>query len=324
MTQMLYDRIVRSGTIAEPEGVPDPQFALPSTINWMRALGSLTGDITFGSARTKYASVSKRTFSEQETNTILEQLYFSLHQLAALDAFAKADRQADVARMAIVTWYYGVYYAASAMIAGQTASQQQDHAGTANTWDRQIAQSGLAMPPFELRVSNLVEANTKSEIQALRNGNNFALTTKPTSKIEAYGACCAYLSGTAGWYRWRFTEDVRASKEFKQLGTSEFRTKAARQLRDDRLRSRSVGFMHQAFRYRGKANYREALFLGYGTSAETLLKGYVADCIEVMRAFLSMAGAFASLRLGNQLWNEFLADVEKHRAFSASASRVWA
>jgi hypothetical protein len=35
---MLYDRIINQGTINEPGGKPDPQFALPSTVNWMRSL----------------------------------------------------------------------------------------------------------------------------------------------------------------------------------------------------------------------------------------------------------------------------------------------
>jgi hypothetical protein len=36
---MLYDRIIKQGTINEPGGKPDPQFALPSIVNWMHALG---------------------------------------------------------------------------------------------------------------------------------------------------------------------------------------------------------------------------------------------------------------------------------------------
>ena len=53
-----------------------------------------------------------------------------------------------------------------------------------------------------------------------------------------------------------------------------------------------MGFVHQASRYRGKANYREALFLQYGKSTATILDGFVADQVIVLRAFLAMAGAF--------------------------------
>ena len=70
-----------------------------------------------------------------------------------------------------------------------------------------------------------------------------------------------YLSGSAKWYAWKTTEEVRKSPAYKALGVSDFRTKAARSLRDACLSPRTMGFVHQASGYRGKANYREALFL---------------------------------------------------------------
>jgi hypothetical protein len=67
-----------------------------------------------------------------------------------------------------------------------------------------------------------------------------------------------------------------------------------------------MGFVHQVSRYRGKANYREALFLAYGKNTETILKDFVAAQASVLRAFLAMAGAFSAKKLGNTLWDEFL------------------
>lgn len=191
---MLYKRIVETGTLTEPGGVPDPQFALPSTINWMRALALLVDHhgLDFTTARTFYASSQKRSFSGQEENTILEQLFFALHQLAALEAFRAVPRRADVARMGIVTWYYGIYYAASAMVAAQDGSVQDDHTGTANSWDRNFPERRLAMPPFDLRVSTLIEKQTRAEIAALRAGNTSDLRTVTTTPTDAGGACCAY------------------------------------------------------------------------------------------------------------------------------------
>ena len=322
---MLYKRIVEEGTAAEPGGVPDPQFALSSTINWMRALALLVEHraLNFASARSFYAAVGRRSSSPQEENTILEQLFFALHQLAALAALRAVPRQADVARVGIVTWYYGIYYAASAMIAAQDGSVQDAHAGTANRWDCHFAERRRAMPPFDLRVSTLIEKVTKMEIVALRAGNDFDLKTRASTPADAVGACCAYLSGTANWYRWRSAEDLRHKREFKELGVTDFRTKAARQLRDQHLGHKSVSFLHQAFRYRGKANYREALFLGYGSGTNKLLSGYVDDLATVLAAFVSMAGAFASRRLGESLWGDFVGDVENRRAFSLSPEHVW-
>jgi len=323
---LLYKRIVETGTLTEPGGVPDPQFALPSTVNWVRALALLVDDkgLDFATALRAYGPVQRRSFTPQEENSILEQLFFALHQLSALEAFRAVPRRADVARMGIVTWYYGIYNAASAMVAAQDGSIQDDHASTANSWDRHFAERGLALAPFGLRVSTLVEKQNKAEIALLRVGNRYDLRTVATAPDDAVGACCAYLSGTSNWYRWRTTEDLRQAKEYKALGVSDFRTKAAQQLRDQRLARKSVSFLHQAIRYRGKANYREALFLGYGTSTETLLAGYVDDLAAVLSGFVSMAGAFASKRLGKTLWNEFIDDVEARRAFSVGPAQVWA
>jgi hypothetical protein len=222
-----------------------------------------------------------------------------------------------------LAWYYGIANAASAMTAAPNSSFQEDHASTANMWDRDIAARGFAMEPFSWRVSSLAEATYASEVGVYRGGSAGNLQLSPTSATEASGAAAGYLSGSAKWYAWKTTEDVRKSSDFKKLGVSDFRTKAARELRNSRLAQRSIGFVHQASRYRGKANYREALFLAYGKSTETILKDFVAEQAFVLRAFLAMAGAFTSRKLGKSLWDEFLADVDANRAFSTSAASVW-
>lgn len=321
----LYQRITTQGTLSEPTGVPVPHFALPSTVNWMHALAILVRDngINFGSASVFYASVQKRVFTQQEENTIFEQLLFAMHQLSALEALCSVPSKSDVARVGIVGWYYGVYAAASAMIAAQDGSFQDDHTGTANAWDSQFAATGKVMSPFSIRVSTLVEANYKTEISTIKGGNSYGLKTKPANSTEAHGACCEYLSGSANWWKWKAEENIRASRDFKDLAVSDFRTKAARELRDSRLSGKSVSFLHQAFRYRGKANYREALFLGYGQNVEILLNEYLDDLTAVLRGFVSMTGAFTCKRLGLKLWNEFLDDIDIHRSFQLSPKLVW-
>jgi hypothetical protein len=322
---VLYKRIIEGGTINEPEGKPDPQFALPSTVNWMRALSLLIADngINFASAKSFYAPQAKRSMGALVENTVLEQLFLGLHHLSALEKMKDAETCADFARIGILAWYYGIANAASAMTAAQNGSFQEDHAGTARMWDRDIAARGLAIEPFSWRVSSLVEKTYSPEVQAYRGGSGGNLQSRPTSASEASGAAAGYLSGSAKWYAWKTTEDLRKSSDFKKLGVSEFRTKAARELKDARLSQRSIGFVHQASRYRGKANYREALFLAYGKTTGAILTDFVAEQSTVLRAFLAMAGAFSSIKLGKALWDEFVADVDANRAFSTSAASVW-
>ncbi len=322
----LYTRIVQVGTLSEPNGVPDPQFALPSTVNWMRALAALVHyhGVSFGSASSRYAHVSVRKASAHEENTIFEQLLFALHQCSAVQALKAVPSKADISRVGIVAWYYGIYAAASAMVAAQDGSFQDDHAGTARVWDQQIAIRGSALAPFDLRLSSLVKKVSKAELGAMLAGPKFDLAgIPPSTPQEAHSAAVAYLSGNANYWRWRAEEDVRGSKEFKTGGFSDFRKKEAQALRDARLGTRPIGFLHQAIRYRGKANYREALFLGYGATTERRLTAYVDDLATVLCGFVAMSGAFCAKRLGRAVWNEFVTDLEKHRAFTLAPSSIW-
>lgn len=53
----LYTRLREHGTLAEtPQDIPDARFALPSTINWMRALAILVDelDLSFVTAARAY------------------------------------------------------------------------------------------------------------------------------------------------------------------------------------------------------------------------------------------------------------------------------
>lgn len=322
---MLYKRFVEQGTLSEPDGIPDPQFALPGTVNWMHALAFVLKKvpIEFKTALAFYAAAQKWTPSPQQENTVLEHLMFAAHQVSALESLREIERKSDVARVAIVAWYYGIYAAATAMIAAQNGTLQDDHTGTARVWDNEFAMRGLVMPPFDLRLSSLVESDYKPEIAALRKGNSFALTSRATNIADANGALCAYLSGSADFYRWRIEQDLRRSKEFKALNVDNFRTKAAKELRDEWFKKRPLSFLNQAFRYRGKANYREALYLSYGKSVETLLATHVDDLAVVLAAFVTMAGAFASRRLPTAVWSDFLADIEKMRSFSLSPASLW-
>lgn len=157
----------------------------------------------------------------------------------------------------------------------------------------------------------------------------FILVKAAPRHSQTFGetVCCAGIDRNGAWvrlYASRITEEVRNSSAFKALNKLDFRTRAARDLRDARLTGRTMGFIHQASGYRGKANYREALFLAYGTRIEPTLQGFLSDQALVLRAFLAMAGAFASRKLGKVLWDEFVDDVDANRAFSTTAASVWA
>ncbi|MGA7807074.1 hypothetical protein [Bradyrhizobium sp.] len=325
-TPSLYSRMQAHGTLTEePRGVPDARFALPSTINWMRALAILTVDqrIDYSAARTFYAKVQARGLPEREFNTVCEQLLFVLNQIGALQVLATAPNKADVARTAIVAWYYGVYSAASAMTAAMDGSFQDNHSETARKWQERFPARNLAMHPFADFLSSILPATADAELAPMRARGRHSLVNAPSTAQEAWGCCAEYLSGTAGWERWNVEERVRENSTFKVLQVSDFRTKAARELRDAAYDKRGIAFLHQASRYRGKANYRDAIYLAYGTSVPALLTGFIDDLLTVLKAFAAMAGAYCSVRVGKMAWADFVDDLDRKKAISVSPKDIW-
>jgi hypothetical protein len=320
----LYNRFTTQGTLADPKGVPDPTYSLPGALNWMRALAILVQDqgIDATSMKTHCAAVAKGALSDQAVNTTFEQLLMSLHHLASLKAMGTLPQRIDPARSAIVTWYYGIFHAASAMIAAQDGAYQDNHGETANAWDRQFAARPYILPPFNYRVTTLVGKDVEVEIAALRAGNTYKVDSEPLNAQQAFGACMSYLKGSATWRAEYFEEDLRR-RELKKLGLDNFRTAKAREIRDERLNGKALGFIHQAFRYRGKANYREALFISYGDHVESNLDKFYPDMFAVLAAFLSTAGAFCARRIGKDLWNPFMDDLAANVTLLVAPTDVW-
>lgn len=322
----LYSRIQKYGTLTEDaKDVPDPRFALPSTINWIRALTLLITslDLRFAAARSFYVTVQARSMPERELNTVFEQLLFVLNQIAALKALTAAPNKADVARNAIIAWYYGVYSAASAMTAAMDGAFQDNHTETARQWHTRFPARRLAMPPFADCLSTLLPASVEAELALVRARGQHPLVKVPTTVSEAWGCCAEYLSGTAGWEQWNIDQRVKETREFRALNVSDFRTKAARDLRDAAYSRNGIAFLHQAARYRGKANYRDAIYLAYGTSVSTLLTNFVDDLLVVLVGFSAMAGGYCSARVGKAAWSDFVDDLDRKKAISVSPKNVW-
>jgi hypothetical protein len=145
---------------------------LQGTVNWMHGLAIIVAEdqISYASMRRFYGgkNIQRNTgLSEPAANTAFEQLLMSLHHLSALRAMAMANSDVNLARIAVMTWYYGIYCAASAMIAAQDGSQQQDHMGTANQWDRQFGARDLIPSPFSYRLTTLVKDQAAIEFAGL-------------------------------------------------------------------------------------------------------------------------------------------------------------
>jgi hypothetical protein len=94
-------------------------------------------------------------------------------------------------------------------------------------------------------------------------------------------------------------------------------------MRDVWYAKRSIAFLHQASRYRGKANYRDAIYLAYGKSLPKQLEGFIDDLASVLLPFTAMAAAYTSMRMGRELWSAFMEDLETKRSVTTSPKSIW-
>ena len=161
-------------------------------------------------------------------------------------------------------------------------------------------------------MNTLVKEKVKERVDSLKNGASFKLYHLPETNRDAWGAVCSYLSGTAEYERAKAEASIKNERGFKALDVGDFRKKVAREFRDSRLGQRQVNFLVQAFRFRGKANYRDSIYLSYGENHEDKITQFLDDLAGVGCAFLKMAVYFVSRRVVEDSWNCFVADLKEN------------
>jgi hypothetical protein len=198
------------------------------------------------------------------------------------------------------------------MVAAASGTKQETHAATIKVWQKDIVDNNWAIGPFGLSLDTLVGKEVEKTIKSLRNGNDFLLVNKPQNEREAWGAVYSYLSGTAEYEKWRMEEHIRDSRDFKNLGVKDFRTRKAQDLRDSKLERGKVNFLTQSFRYRGKANYRDSIYLSYGEDRTESIKVLVENLSYIATTFLKCACNYASERVEKGGWDSFIEDLEQN------------
>lgn len=310
MVEWLADRLF--GSDHERERI----FIQRSTFNWMRSLAIATDVDAFSNEElaVSYEAVGRRAANDQADDASFERLLMAQHHHSSGQTLrdSNIDPHQSV-RLAIVAWYYTVYEASSAMIAAQDGSVDETHAGTDKKFLHSIVANGHARGPFELHTDSLVLADIEEQVEAIRNGCKYSLKNRaPSTYDESWGALCEYLKGTAQRKYEAELLTIKNQRDFKALGVSDFRTRNARELRDKYLKKKGSTFLTQAFRYRGKANYRDAIYLSYGHRLDDELTVFLDDLLTVSGAFLRMSVHFCQRRIGRESWASFIADLEKH------------
>jgi hypothetical protein len=292
---------------------PTARFAFQGTINWMKALSlSVRDKFSFDQVNDFYSNVPRKQVNYEYDTRALEFLLLSIHNISSIYENKQAQSKYNICRSAIISWYYSIYFSSKAMISANCNSIQESHSETSSVWQKQLIDNSLVMIPFNLNLNTLVKSETKKQISVLCKNKPIDLNNYPNNEEESLSCLLAYLSGTSDFEREKYEEIIKSSNEYKKCGFDSFRKKAARELRDKILAKHCVNFLVQAFRYRGKSNYRDSIYLSYGDDNTEKINELIDNLYNVSVAFYRMASIYVSKRIEKGIWPFFIKDLKSN------------
>lgn len=307
MDSWLYTEVLKEDDLRVPT------FARQSTINWMKALrfeiinehGSITKE-QFESCLRHFKAAYPKKLIPLNNSYIFESLYSALTGSLALQTSAKnSSNESWMLPSAIVSWYYSVYFSVLSMLGSTGQSVDDNHASVYRAFGSNLS---AQMPhPLNMKATHVKNEGYNSLLPNYPSASSFSLSrTFPESEDAAKGMMLEYLSGTAKYYTW-LTKD----RILKKAHYSDFRTKTAKEERNRQL-PKTVSFMHCAFRYRGKANYRDSIYLTYGKASADETKAFLEDMKVVSRFTFIAALALAHRSPLKPEVAKFLEDIDKN------------
>jgi hypothetical protein len=289
-----------------------PSFALQSTTNWAAALASEITAEHGADAPTQLISCRQRFKNNllprpaaARPAEVFEPLVAAITGAMTLRSLSLSSLNQPWSRPStVVTWYYSVYAAARSMVAALDQGPAKTHAATRKAY---VASLRRHLPhPFDMLARRTQGEEYSPALPSCGVVQPYDLSRSFSSdRHTAQGMLLQYLSGTAQWY----ADDVKDRLRAK-AGLPNFRTAQARQLRDQSLEP-EIGFLHCAYRYRGKANYRDAIYLSYGLREPAEGPRFTSNLAAVASFSALMAVAFVERRLGRQEVLAFLLDLRQ-------------
>ncbi|MBQ4852147.1 hypothetical protein [Pseudoalteromonas sp. MMG012] len=312
MSQWLLARLQE-----QSKEILQPQFAFQGAMNWLRSLSLIiesTATIQ-DEANDLYADIPLRKHNRTLDTKVFDNIHFAFQNIASLNALnTDVEFKSDICNSAIVCWHDAIVFSAKAMVcAYYDHEHNMDELNMVNKlWQESIVTNELIPSPFNLSIPTLVKKESEAIIKRYRGTNTYTLDYSIRDKTMAYGGLCSNLKGTHGYELWKAEIQIKETEHFKSLGVDSFRTKIAREYRDQILSEGSVNFLVQANRFRGKSNYRDSIYLTYGENNSESLKIFINDLLEVSTAFLKCASIYCSKRVEPDTWNSFVDDIEEN------------
>ncbi len=310
MEYWLYNQIVSE------ESDREPRLALLSTINWAKALAFEIEQEHGATPQEQYQSCLQFHRSTTQGNgttlgnaAVFEPLFSSLNNTLTLVTLShessKLDARPWIIPGLIVCWYYAVYTSIRAILAANNIGAPDTHTGVIKTLNNSFRNR---LPhPLNMQAKWLRNEEFSKELPSCLNqqlkGRQLISNFDGTRKC-AQEMLIGYLSGTIDREAGIIKERLKSKHKLDS-----FRTKAAKQVRDDAFKQLEANFMSCAFRYRGKANYRDAIYISYGARELVERNELVGSLTNSARFAFLNALAFITYRVGPETTKKFILDV---------------
>lgn len=227
------------------------------------------------------------------------------HALKELNSSTSTN---NIRCISIVAWYYAIYHAATAMVKAQKGKLNNNHKGLANEFDTVIVMQKHIMFPFNLRVS-LIEKESRAELKKYADElkcNSKSDNKIPTCPKQYQEWLLAYLNGTCDKIREEIEKGIIEKENVKN-----FYSKKAKEKRDEKFKTKHISFLHEAYRYRGKANYEDELYLAmHNKGIYVPVNKYIQSLCDVASKFIRIAAFFCMHKIGKEEWKKTITDIK--------------
>lgn len=298
---------------------PDDKYSTPATYNWIKGLAMIcdaSEDFTHENL-TKLYSGKPRLKSDEDSLLLAltyDNIMMSLNHYSSLKAMLKVENHSDVIISSVISWYYAIYNAAKAMLtANRNELQDPNHSTVAKRWKCYFVDANQILSPFNLSVSNVSEEAIKSlGYQEKAKELRYNLFKNPSNTQEAEIGVKMYLKGLIQFEQEKIKTELKGKNNIES-----FRPKENQELRDNIFsKSKHLGFLNMAFRFRGKANYRDSLFLTYNIDGLPRQREFILNMIKVSESFLKMTSYYLYYKLPKGYWHILLEDLKQNSTLS--------
>lgn len=317
MSYWLYDRLKEID-----KNYPDPHFAFKGSTNWIHSLALLCNSphLESKSITQFYDCITKdNPYNSSNIVYSMENLLLSIHNYKSIEILKTTTNPNIVLRSAIISWYYCNYYAIKAMNMSVSGQNSETHSKTANIFKSNIIRRNLIPEPFSFEITSLVKMDIDEQSNKYKSTRSFKNNWYPTKEDEAYISFWSYLKGTAYGEHNQALIDIKKTKEFRELRKKDFRSNQAKEFRDRSLSKKSVNFLNLAFRYRGKANYRDSIYLSYDCREmifephyDEARENYLKDLATAAKKILELSMHLVKRKSRREEWEKFVLDVENN------------